>query len=126
MGAQAFQVAEAGWLAKWSRSYNKAVVGNTSIKSFGFGLNTFYSTSETHQHSIAYWLSIYAALTTSTVLFGALRYLILYDGAIKASRKLHANMLRSIFRAPLTLFDRTVRLYLTLVVFLSHHSIHRH
>lgn len=86
VGTQVFEVAEAGWLARWSRSYS-----DTSIP----------------PHSIGYWLTIYSILTTVTVLFGALRYLVMYEGSIRASRRLHSSMLKRVFRAPLALFDRT-------------------
>lgn len=110
VGAQVFTVAEAGWLAKWSRSYTDVSERQQAHISFlrAAWSPVLASANSQQHHTIGYWLTIYATLTTTTVLFGALRYLVIYDGAIRASRRLHSSMLRSIFRAPLSLFDRTV------------------
>lgn len=80
---------EGAWLARWSRSY-----GDPSIS----------------KHSINFWLGIYALISVISVVFGGLRYLVVYDGSIRASRSLHARMIRQVLRAPLSVFDRTVRI----------------
>ncbi|CAB4373887.1 unnamed protein product [Rhizophagus irregularis] len=61
----------------------------------------------TEEHSIDYYLNIYILITLISSLFGVARFIILYYGSLKASKKLHKTLLHQVLRAPLRFFDTT-------------------
>ncbi|KAJ2658559.1 hypothetical protein IWW48_003964 [Coemansia sp. RSA 1200] len=59
------------------------------------------------QHSTAYWLGIYVLIGLVSVAWRTVQSFIVYYGAIRASRTLHARLLRTIVRATPRFFDST-------------------
>ncbi|TIB31951.1 hypothetical protein E3P84_02752 [Wallemia ichthyophaga] len=81
----AFSPVVENWiLSQWSQSY----------------LNGLVSKSATLR-----WITIYGGVIMIGIVVGSLRWLVLYLGSIKASRRIHDNMLESCMRAPLRFYD---------------------
>ncbi|KAI8321405.1 hypothetical protein GQ54DRAFT_276194, partial [Martensiomyces pterosporus] len=58
-------------------------------------------------HSAVYWLSIYVLIGLLGIVWRMVQSIIMYAGAIKASRTLHSRLLRSVVRATPRFFDST-------------------
>ncbi|KAJ2762341.1 hypothetical protein H4S06_000713 [Coemansia sp. BCRC 34490] len=65
------------------------------------------TTALQQQHSTAYWLGIYVLIGLVSVAWRTVQSFIVYYGAIRASRTLHARLLRTIVRATPRFFDST-------------------
>ncbi|TIA89316.1 hypothetical protein E3P99_02108 [Wallemia hederae] len=75
-------------LSQWSQSYVNGVVSkNATLR----------------------WISIYGAVIMVGIIVGSLRWLVLYLGSIKASERIHDNMLESCMRAPLRFYDTVTK-----------------
>ncbi|KAI8379596.1 P-loop containing nucleoside triphosphate hydrolase protein [Radiomyces spectabilis] len=57
--------------------------------------------------SVNFYLGVYVLITMSNILVGTVRFAGLYWGTLRASKKLYAQLLHRVFRAPLRFFDTT-------------------
>ncbi|CAG8435018.1 7255_t:CDS:10 [Diversispora eburnea] len=130
-GTRGLQVLESWWLKVWSEASipdsnrngtsptildNKIfrnmnadyIFSNINVNNIfnNVNVNNIFSNIN-EQHSVNYYLNIYVAITLATVFFGISRFLWLYYGSLKASRKLYRRLLHRIIRAPLRFFDTT-------------------
>ncbi|KAJ1932682.1 hypothetical protein FBU59_006287, partial [Linderina macrospora] len=59
------------------------------------------------QHTALYWLGIYFLIGVLSIVWRAVQMIYLYTGAIRASRTLHASLLRAVVHATPRFFDST-------------------
>lgn len=132
VGARLFEIGESWWVKIWAQSYeeysneNKKINSTLSMLTSGLGArthsfgptmlvseNTTMDAQEVHTTPpdgvtyLNYYLGVYCLITCSNVIVGSLRYAFLYWGALRANRKLYAELLHRVFRAPLRFFDTT-------------------
>ncbi|KAJ2733124.1 hypothetical protein IW152_003281 [Coemansia sp. BCRC 34962] len=79
-----------------------------------YGLNASVSgmlsttlSSEQQHHSAVYWISIYVVIGVVGVIWRVIQMWFVYSGAIRASRSLHARLVRKVVRATPRFFDST-------------------
>ncbi|KAL1924068.1 uncharacterized protein VTP21DRAFT_7103 [Calcarisporiella thermophila] len=103
------------WLREWARSYSSENATDILLSK----QNVYPQTShdifgqENHLEPLAkpnqdYFVVVYVAIVVALVGYFVLqRWLILVTGSLRASRKLHQDLLRSILRATVRFFDTT-------------------
>jgi ABC-type multidrug transport system fused ATPase/permease subunit len=103
------QVMENWWLKNWSNaSKEDDNILNVLFYDPIFGISDkILSPISQDSHSLDYYFNIYVLITMLSILLGVLRYAWLYYGSLRASRKLHEDLLNRIMRAPLRFFDTT-------------------
>lgn len=84
-GYQALGASDDWWLKIWADAYRHILV----------------------KPDIKYYVSIFAILAASTIIFATLRIVIISYGSIVASRKLHNSLMVKILRCPIRFFDTT-------------------
>ncbi|CAG8595915.1 10607_t:CDS:10, partial [Cetraspora pellucida] len=103
------QITETWWLQVWSNANNS----ETTPSLFNFvRQNDLIVIDEIvddiHKpHSVDYYLTIYVLITLLSIVIGILRFVWLYYGSLKASKKLYQRLLHQVIRAPLRFFDTT-------------------
>ncbi|RHZ45493.1 hypothetical protein Glove_673g31 [Diversispora epigaea] len=126
-----FQVLENWWLKVWSEApildpnrngTSPTILDNKILRNMNVDyifsninfLNIFNKMSVNNifsdinePHSVNYYLNIYVAITLASVFFGISRFLWIYYGSLKASKKLYQRLLHQVIRAPLRFFDTT-------------------
>ena len=70
-------------------------------------LGVWAGDAEDPEHTVVYYISIYVVLSVLTVVTLLIGSLAGYSGAVNASRKLHAELISSLMRAPISFFDST-------------------
>lgn len=87
IGTKIADVAQSLWLSHWSGSYSSSTTGQTG------------------QHSVNYYLILYAVLSFVGVIVSTSQWFVLYSGSLRASNRIFEMLLHSILRAPLRFFD---------------------
>lgn len=59
------------------------------------------------EHGVVYYVSIYVLLSVLTVITLLIANLVGYQGSVSASRSLHADLINSLMRVPISFFDST-------------------
>lgn len=59
------------------------------------------------EHPVHFYQGIYALIGVGAAVSGGIRVLVMNGMGVRASRKLHAQLLRAVLRAPLTWYDTT-------------------
>ncbi|KAI9014437.1 P-loop containing nucleoside triphosphate hydrolase protein [Phycomyces nitens] len=109
-GCRVFEISSIWWVKLWSQSYAKE--GHPEPTSTLFNPNnTLWPDNNLPESSpddkTAMYFNTYVTLTAVSVFFITIRYAFLYLGTMNASKKLYAEMLHCVFRAPLRFFDTT-------------------
>ncbi|XP_078513731.1 ATP-binding cassette sub-family C member 4 [Lissotriton helveticus] len=94
--AQVFYVLDDWWLSYWANEQEK-LNETTSDNSTG---------EAPPQLDLSMYLGVYAGFTSSTVLAGVLRSVLVFQVLVSAGQTLHNQMFQSILRAPVLFFDR--------------------
>ncbi|CAG8551433.1 7291_t:CDS:10 [Funneliformis mosseae] len=104
ISARITQVLGSWWLKEWANASTDVLrQSNTStiMTSFHDNFQGFLG------HDVNYYFSIYVLITVSSIFLGVFRFIWLYYGSLKASRKLYQTLLHRVIRAPLRFFDTT-------------------
>jgi ABC-type multidrug transport system fused ATPase/permease subunit len=119
------------WIKVWASSYNDDD-GSSAVSSSLFSASqlgsfenngvampmNFVSTSansevssmglkDPHSVDVSYYLGVYFAIGMAALVVSSVRLLILYNGSITASRRIHSQLLDRILRAKVRFFDTT-------------------
>ncbi|GBB84403.1 hypothetical protein RclHR1_00110036 [Rhizophagus clarus] len=106
IAARFSQVMENWWLKIWSNAHKDDV--NILLYDPLFSISDkILSLISQDSHSLNYYFNIYVLITMISILLGVLRFAWLYYGSLRASRKLHEDLLHRVMRAPLRFFDTT-------------------
>ncbi len=102
-----FDVARNWWLKLWTESYSERTASLPSILSTHQIYMGHLKTQDTDvpTNRVIYYLVIYAAISFSGVMWGALSILFEYFGSLKSSESLYRRMTHTVLRAPLRWLD---------------------
>ncbi|KAI8993635.1 P-loop containing nucleoside triphosphate hydrolase protein [Pilobolus umbonatus] len=124
-GSRLLEIGENWWIKEWSHSYETEADSHGMVQPNSIsqpGRDTHHphiilpirSTSQEETvlvngtgKSLNYYLIIYCCITMSNIIMGTARYAVLYWGILKANKKLYAQLLHRVLRAPLRFFDTT-------------------
>lgn len=95
LGNKIMDVAETYVLSLWSNSNDQAPKPTKTIFSLFFQ----------QTNSVDFYLGLYTAVTLLNVVVSTVRWLVLYNGALRASQRLYKSILRAVLRSPLRFFD---------------------
>ena len=84
---------------------NIASVGLSLASSIWLGI--WAGDGEDPEHGVVYYISIYVVLSVLTVITLLIANLVGYAGSVSASCLLHADLISSLMRAPISFFDST-------------------
>nr|DBA33080.1 TPA: hypothetical protein GDO54_000812 [Pyxicephalus adspersus] len=90
--AQVSYVLQDWWLSYWASEQEK--------------LNVTDGTNVTEKLDINMYLGVYAGLTVSTIIFGFMRSVLVFQVLVSAAQALHNQMFQSLLHAPVLFFDR--------------------
>jgi ABC-type multidrug transport system fused ATPase/permease subunit len=126
LGSRTLDVTENWWIKQWSHSYepvrnDTVVFQQQSIISQSKPLYAYQPLSpiqeegnefvtmegSTKDDTLNYYLGIYCLITMTNIVIGTARFAVLYWGVLGANKKLYAELLHRVFRAPLRFFDTT-------------------
>jgi ATP-binding cassette subfamily C (CFTR/MRP) protein 1 len=69
---------------------------------------TYWSSDSSYaRHDMGFYMGIFVALGVASAIFAFMRVLVMLYMGVRASRTLHAELIRTILRAPLSFFDTT-------------------
>uniref|UniRef100_A0A3P9MLX9 ATP-binding cassette, sub-family C (CFTR/MRP), member 4 n=1 Tax=Oryzias latipes TaxID=8090 RepID=A0A3P9MLX9_ORYLA len=94
--AQVSYIMQDWWLAYWAAEQEKLNLKNSSIPN---GPNA------TEELDLNLYLGVYAGLTASTIVFGFMRNLLLFNVLVRCAQALHNRMFNSILKTPVRFFD---------------------
>uniref|UniRef100_A0A3B3HI51 Cystic fibrosis transmembrane conductance regulator n=1 Tax=Oryzias latipes TaxID=8090 RepID=A0A3B3HI51_ORYLA len=94
--AQVSYIMQDWWLAYWAAEQEKLNLKNSSIPN---GPNA------TEELDLNLYLGVYAGLTASTIIFGFMRNLLLFNVLVRCAQALHNRMFNSILKTPVRFFD---------------------
>ncbi|XP_041279325.1 ATP-binding cassette sub-family C member 4 isoform X1 [Onychostruthus taczanowskii] len=94
--AQVAYVLQDWWLSYWANHQEKLNLTTS-------GNN---GTNKPDHLDLNFYLGIYAGLTVTTILFGIIRSLLVFQVLVSSGQNLHNKMFQSILRAPVLFFDR--------------------
>uniref|UniRef100_H2LF23 Cystic fibrosis transmembrane conductance regulator n=1 Tax=Oryzias latipes TaxID=8090 RepID=H2LF23_ORYLA len=94
--AQVSYIMQDWWLAYWAAEQEKLNLKNNSIPN---GPNA------TEELDLNLYLGVYAGLTASTIVFGFMRNLLLFNVLVRCAQALHNRMFNSILKTPVRFFD---------------------
>ncbi|KAI9320842.1 hypothetical protein BX666DRAFT_2119002 [Dichotomocladium elegans] len=119
-GTRGFKILENWWIKKWTENTDTSNVLSVNafdqpfedmfpvyLSSFIPSHSSFAISSEKEDQNLNFYLGIYVAITFSSVIFSFLRFITIFLGGLRASRKLYGQLLTRVFRAPLRFFDTT-------------------
>ncbi|KAJ2961221.1 hypothetical protein NQZ79_g3555 [Umbelopsis isabellina] len=89
------KVFESYWVKRWTDSSAKE------------GSKPALNTEHGFRHDVDYYITVYAIIALVQLLFNVSRFAIVQFACIRAARALYAEVLHSVFRAPLRFFDTT-------------------
>ncbi|KAL2270974.1 hypothetical protein VTJ83DRAFT_345 [Remersonia thermophila] len=114
---QGFTIGQSWWLKIWTSDREQEIMpqGLPNV-SGGFGytysegvrqssIHVFSAPATAVHGTLAFYLGIYVALSIISSLIGTLKYLYIYFGSIRASRKLFAKLNFTILRTPIRWLD---------------------
>ncbi|KAJ1896684.1 hypothetical protein LPJ81_004690, partial [Coemansia sp. IMI 209127] len=90
------------WIRIWVSSSDESSATSSNVTVLD---NT--AAQITKHHSVVYWLGVYVLIGLSSVVWRILYLLIIYRGSIKASRRIHSQLLHAIVHATPRFFDST-------------------
>uniref|UniRef100_A0A3P9JMH4 Cystic fibrosis transmembrane conductance regulator n=1 Tax=Oryzias latipes TaxID=8090 RepID=A0A3P9JMH4_ORYLA len=94
--AQVSYIMQDWWLAYWAAEQEKLNLKNSSVPN---GPNA------TEELDLNLYLGVYAGLTASTIVFGFMRNLLLFNVLVRCAQALHNRMFNSILKTPVRFFD---------------------
>ncbi|KAI8094907.1 P-loop containing nucleoside triphosphate hydrolase protein [Gilbertella persicaria] len=107
------------WIKVWSAAYgnhpqvdaNATFVDNTAFSVLGqntvIQVYTEAIKNPAQQVDVAYYLGIYSLIGVIAAVMTALRMAVLFNGSLKASRRIHSQLLERILRAKVRFYDTT-------------------
>ncbi|KAG2206947.1 hypothetical protein INT47_008416 [Mucor saturninus] len=128
LGSRGLDIAENWWIKQWSHSYESSsnnetstVFQHQSVISQSKPLYAYQPfsmfttiqdeplvrTTDAKDDSLNYYLGIYCLITMVNVIVSTARFGVLYWGVLGANKRLYAELLHRVFRAPLRFFDTT-------------------
>ncbi|KAG0164899.1 hypothetical protein DFQ28_008804 [Apophysomyces sp. BC1034] len=133
IGSRGLDVSSNWWLKRWAQSYEKQDANATfsllqlagltkgltskpaslSLSSQSIIAPTMVGTTDIQaldaaaDDRLSLYLGIYVAINVLNIFIGSARFAMLYWGTLGASRKLYAELLHRVFRAPLRFYDIT-------------------
>ncbi|KAK4129639.1 P-loop containing nucleoside triphosphate hydrolase protein [Parathielavia appendiculata] len=115
---QGLNVGRSWWLKIWTGNYQEQAVHSQRIPNipsvYGYSYADGVRQTSIHamsapavgfQGTLVYYLGIYVALAVISSIIGTLKYLYIYFGSIRASRKLFAKLNFTILRTPIRWLD---------------------
>lgn len=113
--AQALTLGRSWWIKIWTASYEHAedhisrLAHSYTIQTQFLSAPKSYSMLPTPRSNLTllYYLGIYVAISLLSVVISAVRYYIVYRGALTASRSVFQEMTYSVLRTPLRWLDTT-------------------
>src|SRR5204862_122748 len=109
------QVLGSWWLKEWANASTEESRHNNTLSTLAF-----YVKSQTHWklidcnlqrfikgYDVNYYFNIYVIITLLSIFLGVSRFIWLYYGSLKASKRLYQLLLHRVIRAPLRFFDTT-------------------
>ncbi|CAG8532113.1 5269_t:CDS:10, partial [Dentiscutata heterogama] len=110
IGTRGITIMENWWLQVWSNanSNNETIptIFNFVQQNNLIMVNGIFD--DIHKpHSVDYYLNIYVMITILSIIVGVSRFVCLYYGSLRASKKLYQKLLHQVIRAPLRFFDTT-------------------
>ncbi|CAG8609413.1 5455_t:CDS:10 [Gigaspora rosea] len=104
--ARGIQIIENWWLQVWSNANNNNVTVPTIFNLVQQDNDGVFG--DIHKsHSVDYYLNIYVLIAFLSIITGVSRFVWLYYGSLRASKKLYQILLHQVIRAPLRFFDTT-------------------
>ncbi|CAG8498013.1 5031_t:CDS:10 [Dentiscutata erythropus] len=110
IGTRGITIMENWWLQVWSNasSNNETIptIFNFVQQNNLIMVNGIFD--DIHKpHGVDYYLNIYVIITILSIIVGVSRFVSLYYGSLRASKKLYQKLLHQVIRAPLRFFDTT-------------------
>ncbi|CAG8467253.1 3846_t:CDS:2, partial [Scutellospora calospora] len=109
LGTRGMQIIENWWLQVWSNASSTEIVPsvfNFVRRESSIIINGIFDDLY-KPHSVDYYLNIYVFITLLSIVIGVVRFISIYYGSLKASKKLYQKLLHQVIRAPLRFFDTT-------------------
>ncbi|KAK7154854.1 hypothetical protein R3I93_009716 [Phoxinus phoxinus] len=97
--AQVFYILQDWWLSYWATEQGKLDSTNVTNGTLTNGTNT------PQPLNLDFYLGIYAGLTGATIIFGFVRFLIMFNCLVRSAETLHSRMFNSILKTPVRFFD---------------------
>ncbi|GAB1310178.1 ATP-binding cassette transporter protein [Madurella fahalii] len=115
---QGFSLGRSWWLKIWTGSYEEQSVraqqGPNTSSDYGYyyaegvrqtSIQAMAAPSVGFDGTLSFYLGIYIALAVASSIIGTLRFLYIYVGSVRASRKLFAKLNFTILRTPIRWLD---------------------
>ncbi|KAL1844357.1 hypothetical protein VTJ49DRAFT_36 [Mycothermus thermophilus] len=112
-----FNIGRSWWLKIWTSNYEQDIAPQVASEcphalSYFFAegvrqpsIHVFSAPTTAVNGTLAYYLGVYVALALTSSIIGTLKYLYIYFGSIRASRKLFAKLNFTILRTPIRWLD---------------------
>lgn len=105
---EAVIVGRSWFVGYWTRSYKtESVIFQQSPTYHMISSSNTKLGTQTEDHDLHFYLATYIGISIVMCLLGALRYFLVFVGAIRASRKLFEDLAYAVLRAPLRWLDIT-------------------
>ncbi|CAG8739858.1 46446_t:CDS:10 [Gigaspora margarita] len=106
IGARGIQIIENWWLQVWSNANNNNETVPTTCNLVQQDNDRIFG--DIHKsYSVDYYLNIYVLIAFLSIITGVSRFVWLFYGSLRASKKLYQLSLHQVIRAPLRFFDTT-------------------
>ena len=111
--AQGLTLSRSWWIKIWTSSYEQSEGVRTQIAHV-FSVqaqlitphrNSTGSSTQAGEHSIGYYLAIYVGISAVSVLVATTRFLLVFRGSLRASRRVFKTMTNRVLRTPLRWLD---------------------
>ncbi|KAF0561148.1 P-loop containing nucleoside triphosphate hydrolase protein [Gigaspora margarita] len=106
IGARGIQIIENWWLQVWSNANNNNETVPTTCNLVQQDNDRIFG--DIHKsYSVDYYLNIYVLIAFLSIIIGVSRFVWLFYGSLRASKKLYQLSLHQVIRSPLRFFDTT-------------------
>ncbi|CAH7666033.1 hypothetical protein PPACK8108_LOCUS348 [Phakopsora pachyrhizi] len=103
LGNKALTVVETYVLSLWSGSNDHDSASDSRLTKPAASSSNFRISGV--EHSVDFYLGLYTAVSLINIIVSTIRWLVLYEGTLKASEKLYEKILHAVLRCPLRFFD---------------------
>jgi hypothetical protein len=111
--AQALSMGRSWWIKIWTATYEHSrgqmahVAHSYTMQTqmFAPAFNSSVFHAESSDSTLAYYLSIYVAISAGSVIVSAARYYMIYSGSLRASRTVFQKMTYNVLHTPLRWLD---------------------